>query len=68
MFNWFKRRPASGTGPDYRRVDSHRQAEQLARQGELQKLLLLPLEFCGRDIEANVVYVNEDEDGKYEGL
>jgi len=44
-------------GPDYRHIDSREKAEELCRRGELRKILLLPAEFGGQDILANVVYV-----------
>jgi hypothetical protein len=44
-------------GPDFSQVTSLAKAEALARDGRLQKLLLLPLEFGGQDIPQNVVYV-----------
>ena len=57
MLSWFKKREAPGIGPDYRDIDSREKAEDLYRRGELKKVLLLPAEFGGQDILANVVYV-----------
>jgi hypothetical protein len=57
MLSWFKRREAPNLGPDYRHIDSREKAEDLYRRGELKKVLLLPAEFGGKDIVANVVYV-----------
>jgi len=48
--------PASG--PDFSGVTSEKQAEELARAGKLERLLLLPAIFGGRDdVPANYVYV-----------
>ena len=55
MFNWFKKRP--GPGPDFSHVDSREKVEELHKQGQLEKLYLMPLEFGGVDFPANVVYV-----------
>jgi hypothetical protein len=44
-------------GPDFSLVKSRQQAEELARRGELEPLLLLPAEFGGKAIPENVVYV-----------
>ena len=44
-------------GPDFSTVDSREKAEQLAAQGRLEKLFLLPPEFGGLDVAENVVYV-----------
>jgi hypothetical protein len=57
MFNWFRRRGAPKLGPDYRHIDTREKAEKLCARGELQKLLLLPVEFGGEDIAPNVIYV-----------
>ncbi len=46
------------TGPDFSHITSEAQAAQLASEGQLEKLLLLPTVFGGRDdIPENVVYV-----------
>lgn len=45
------------TGPDFSSVTSREQAEALVARGELEKVWLMPLEFGGRDIPENVVYV-----------
>ena len=46
------------TGPDFSHVTSQAQAEELARAGQLEKLLLLPTVFGGQpDLPQNVVYV-----------
>ena len=46
------------TGPDFSHITSQAQAAQLASDGRLEKLLLLPAVFGGRDDTAhNVVYV-----------
>ena len=57
MLSWFRRRGAPNAGPDYRHIDTRGKAEDLYRRGELQKILLLPVEFGGQDIPPNVVYV-----------
>ena len=57
MFGWFKKDAAPRTGPDFRSVDSLAKAQELARTGHLQKMLLLPVEFGGQDIPPNWVLV-----------
>lgn len=42
---------------DFSTVDSREKAEQLARDGRLEPLFLLPLRFGGLDVPENVVYV-----------
>jgi hypothetical protein len=44
-------------GPDFSAVDSAAKAEQLAQSGQLERLLLLPPQFGGQAVAANVVYV-----------
>ena len=45
-------------GPDFSHVTSQEQAEELARAGRLEQLLLLPEVFGGRpDVPQNIVYV-----------
>jgi hypothetical protein len=55
MFNWFKKKAPNG--PDFSGVDSLAKAESLFRQGKLERLYLLPVEFGGTEIAANIVYV-----------
>jgi hypothetical protein len=43
--------------PDFSHVTSQARAEELARAGQLEKLLLLPAVFGGADIPPNTVYV-----------
>lgn len=57
MFPWFKKGPTRPKGPDFSQVDSLAKALQLAGEGMLEKLYLMPLEFGGADIPQNVVYV-----------
>jgi hypothetical protein len=46
------------TGPDFGDVTSLEKAEELARAGTLERLLLLPAIFGGRDdVRENIVYV-----------
>ena len=46
------------TGPDFSGVTSRSQAEELAREGLLEELLILPTVFGGRDdIPENILYV-----------
>lgn len=45
--------------PDYSKVTSRAQAERLAAQGKLVKILLFPGEFGGEDAAHNIVYVPE---------
>jgi hypothetical protein len=44
-------------GPDFSQVNSVKKAEELARRGEVQRLLLVPSEFGGKEVPENVVYV-----------
>lgn len=44
-------------GPDFSGIDSREKAEELFRQGELEKLFLMPLEFGGTDNPLNTLYV-----------
>jgi hypothetical protein len=44
-------------GPDFSDVDSLAKAEELLRQGKLEKLFLMPLEFGGTDNVLNTLYV-----------
>lgn len=57
MFGLFKRKTPVPSGPDFSSVDSQANAEALFRQGKLEKLFLLPLEFGGQDIPQNFLYV-----------
>lgn len=45
------------SGPDFSTVDSQAKAEQLAREGRLEPVYLLPPMFGGQDIPPNIVYV-----------
>jgi hypothetical protein len=44
-------------GPDFSHIDSKEKAEEFVRKGVLEKCFLLPLEFGGKDIDQNTVYV-----------
>lgn len=44
-------------GPDFSDIDSRAKALELFRQGQLEKLFLLPLEFGGADRPENIVFV-----------
>jgi hypothetical protein len=57
MFGWFKKDRAPSKGPDFRSIDSQAKAMELAKSGQLKKLLLLPPEFGGKDIPPNWVLV-----------
>lgn len=58
MFDYFKKKkPPPASGPDFSQVDSQDKAIALFRQGKLEKLFLMPLEFGGEDNEVNVLYV-----------
>jgi hypothetical protein len=57
MLGWFKKDSPPAKGPDLRSVDSQAKAVELARLGQLQKLLLLPEDFGGEDVAPNCVYV-----------
>jgi hypothetical protein len=48
---------APATGPDFSDVDSQAKAEELFRDGRLEKLYLMPLEFGGPDEPMNTLYV-----------
>ncbi len=56
MFGWFKRKPRQD-GPDFSGIDSREKAEELYRRGDLEKLLLQPLELGGMDHPLNTLYV-----------
>lgn len=43
-------------GPDFSGVTSQAQAEALARDGVLEAVYLLPIEFGGQDIPQNVIF------------
>ena len=47
----------SETRPDFSNVTSREQAQRLAAQGQLVRILLFPAEYGGEDIEQNAVYV-----------
>ena len=57
MFGWKKKKSPRPHGPDFSEVDSQAKAEALFRRGELEKLLLMPLEFGGSDNPLNTLYV-----------
>jgi len=44
-------------GPDFSGIDSQAKAEELFRNGDLEKVYLFPLEFGGEDVALNVLYV-----------
>ena len=56
MSGWFRKSAAPRHGPDFRAVDAAG-AQELTRNGHLQKMYLLPLEFGGQDTPANWVMV-----------
>ena len=56
MFGLFKKKQRPKFS-DFETVDSHAKAEHLVRQGQLEKLYLLPLEFGGLDNPHNALYV-----------
>ena len=43
--------------PDFSAVDSLEKAQALVNDGKLERLYLFPLEFGGKDIPQNVLYV-----------
>ncbi|QDU53869.1 hypothetical protein [Aeoliella mucimassa] len=62
MFGFFKKAPApdiptGADGPDFSVVDSKKKALALVKQGTLEPLYLLPLEFGGRASASNTLYV-----------
>ena len=57
MSNWFKKKSAVPSGPDFSDVDSQEKAEARVQSGELAKLLLLSVEFGGTEDPRNIVYV-----------
>lgn len=57
MLGWFKKKSPPPVGPDFSAIDSQAKAEELFRQGVLEKLYLMPLEFGGSDDPLNTLYV-----------
>ncbi len=57
MFSWSKKKPSQPSGPDFSAIDSQAKAEESFRQGIVEKLLLMPLEFGGEDIPDNTLFV-----------
>lgn len=69
MFGWFKKKaatdareaatpPESSVRPnDFSHITSRELAEAAWQSGQLQKLLLMPAEFGGEDVEVNVLYL-----------
>lgn len=57
MFGWFKKKQPEPNSPDFSEIDSQAKAEELFRQGKLEKLYLRPLEFGGEDNVLNTLYV-----------
>ncbi|MHC2071117.1 hypothetical protein ACYFX5_26895 [Bremerella sp. T1] len=57
MFGWFKKKTRPTSGPDFTDIDSLAKAEELYREGKLEKLFLMPLEFGGEDNPLNTLYV-----------
>ena len=55
MFDWFKKKTPIN-GPDFSDIDSREKVELLVTRGELSKLYLVPPEFGGEDVAANIVY------------
>jgi hypothetical protein len=70
MFGFFKKKPPppNQQGPDFSPIDSRAKAEELLRKGQLEKLLLLPLEFGGEDVAENAVYVHVGLAGAKAGI
>ena len=52
MFDWLKKKRPSN-GPDFTKIDSQEKAKQLAVEGVLSKLYLLPPEFGGDPSKRN---------------
>jgi hypothetical protein len=57
MFGWFKKRVPMPNGPDFSTIDSQEKAEELFRNGNLEKVSLIPVKFGGQDEPLNVLYV-----------
>lgn len=57
MLKWFKKKSEIQEGPDFSSIDSSQKVQELFSRGELEKLLLLPVEFGGEEIPQNTVYV-----------
>lgn len=64
MFGWFKKKKAGTSStpsvqpdPDFSSIDTRELAEAACRSGRLHKLLLMPAEFGGEDVEVNVLYL-----------
>lgn len=53
MFGWSKKTDRKPAGPDFSKVDTLAKAEALYQRGELQKLLLMPLEPGGQNVPLN---------------
>jgi hypothetical protein len=68
MFGWFKKKGSQSSGPDFSQVDSQEKAVALFRQGHLEKLFLMPLEFGGEDNALNVLYVPPGVSGIKTGI
>jgi hypothetical protein len=56
MFGFGKKKPQP-TGPDFSDIDSQKKAVAAFRRGDLERLFLIPLEFGGKDVPDNVLYV-----------
>ncbi len=54
MFDWFKKKSA---GPDFSKLNSKAKVIEAANKGDLVPMMLMPSEFGGADIEANIVFV-----------
>ena len=57
MFGIFKKKGAQFDGPDFSRVDTPEKVRRLLAEGMLERVLLLPAEFGGEEIEPNIVHV-----------
>jgi len=57
MFDWFKKKSAIPSGPDFSDINSKEKVKARLQSGDLEKLFLLPAEFGGIDDPRNICYV-----------
>ena len=57
MFNWFKAKTDTKSGPDFSKLNSLAKVEAAAAAGELVPMLLMPEDFGGLPGGPNQVYV-----------
>lgn len=57
MFGIFKKKGPQFSGPDFSEVDTPEKVRRLLAEGILERVLLLPVQFGGEEIEPNIVHV-----------